>query len=34
MQPGASPAGFVTLSKGQEKQLEIMTAELTMRVDP
>ena len=27
MQPGASPAGFVTLVKGQERQLKIMTAE-------
>ena len=27
MQPGASPAGFVTLLKGQERQLKIMTAE-------
>ena len=32
MQPGASPAGFVTLVKGQERQLKIMTAEKIMQV--
>ena len=32
MQPGASPAGFVTLVKGQERQLKIMTTEKIMQV--
>ena len=32
MQPGGSPEGFVTLVKGQERQLKIMTAEKIMQV--
>ena len=32
MKPGASPAGFVTVVKCQERQLKIMTAEKIMQV--